>query len=686
MPNERKILVTSALPYANGAIHLGHLVEYIQTDIFVRYQRLRGRVCYYLCADDTHGTPIMLKAEQEGVSPEQLIAKVATEHAQDFADFGISFDRFGSTHSEENRKLAEDFYTKIKAAGHIAVRTIEQAFDPVKQLFLPDRFIKGECPRCHASDQYGDSCEACGATYAPGDLINPVSALSGATPITKSSEHYFFKLNDFAAELKTFTRAGALQPEATHKLDEWLDQGLTDWDISRDAPYFGFRIPGTKDKYFYVWLDAPVGYIATFWQLRNLLEARELTLTEVGEQWSQYDIHHFIGKDILYFHALFWPAMLQAAKFARPKAIHAHGFLTVNGKKMSKSRGTFITARQYLECLPPEYLRYYFAAKLNSAIEDIDLNLDDFRARINSDLVGKLINIASRTSQLLAKHLNNALSATLPNAALYADFLEAGETIGTYYETREYGRAIKTIMDLADRANRYVDEARPWEIARTPERHAELQAVCTQALNLFRVLIAYLKPVLPQTAASVEAFLGGPELTFESIKTPWLSHTIQAYTHLMRRIEATDLQPLTPAQDTPPKSAPQTPPNPPKPPVAGKGQDEDQSPAMITAEEFGHVDLRVARVVGAEYVEGADKLLKLSLDLNEGRTRTVFAGIRHAYTPEALVGRLVVCVANLKPRKMRFGLSEGMVLAASDGNGLFLVNMDEGATPGMKIR
>ncbi len=687
MSNDRKMLVTSALPYANGAIHLGHLVEYIQTDIFVRYQRLRGRVCYYVCADDTHGTPIMLKAEADGVSPEELIAKVAAEHIRDFSDFGIRFDRFGSTHSDENRQLAEDFYHKLRDAGHIAVRTIEQAFDPVKQLFLPDRFIKGECPRCHAADQYGDSCEACGATYAPHDLINPVSALSGATPITKSSEHYFFKLNDFAADLKAFTREGALQPEACHKLDEWLTAGLTDWDISRDAPYFGFRIPGTEDKYFYVWLDAPVGYIATFWQLRNELEGRRLSLSDICDQWSQYEVYHFIGKDILYFHALFWPAMLQAARLARPKSINAHGFLTVNGKKMSKSRGTFITARAYLDCLPPEYLRYYFAAKLNAGIEDLDLNLDDFRARINSDLVGKLVNIASRTSQLLAKYLDNALSDTLPDTTLYQEFLLAGQTIAGHYETREYSRAIKAIMDLADRANRYVDETRPWEMARAVQRRAELQQVCTQALNLFRVLVAYLKPVLPQTATSVETLLGGPELTFESVKTPWLGHTIQPYTHLMRRIEASDIRPLMPDPETPTKAESADPKaGPAKAPTASQTQTPGEDLGLITAEDFGRVDLRVARVVNAEYLEGADKLLKLSLDLGEGRIRTVFAGIRHAYPPESLVGRLVVCVANLKPRKMRFGVSEGMVLAASDGTGLFLVNMDAGAQPGMKIR
>ncbi len=688
MPNDRKVLVTSALPYANGPIHIGHMVEYIQTDVFVRYQRLRGRVCYYLCADDTHGTPIMLKAQAEGISPEQLITRVAAEHLRDFTDFGISFDRFGSTHSDENRILSEHFYTRLAAAGHIATRTIEQAFDPVKQMFLPDRFIRGECPRCHAADQYGDSCESCGATYTPAELINPVSALSGAAPVTRSSEHYFFKLGDFSDDLKAFTASDALPKEAGHKLAEWLTEGLSDWDISRDAPYFGFEIPHAKDKYFYVWLDAPVGYIATFWQLRSRLEGRSLDIDAVRSQWAQYAVHHFIGKDILNFHGLFWPAMLKAASFAQPTAIHVHGFLTINGKKMSKSRGTFITARRYLDCLPAEYLRYYFAAKLNGAIEDIDLNLDDFRARINADLVGKLVNIASRSAQLLARHLDNTLADVLPDAPLYAEFLKASESIEDCYEACEYSRAVKIVMDLADRANRYVDETRPWEIARTPQRRAELQGVCTQALNLFRVLIAYLKPILPETAAKVEALLGGPELNFESVKTPRLACAIQPYTHLMRRIEAADLAPLIDeagGEGVPRKAAPERP-APAKAEPAKTEPKEATASDTIAAEDFARIDLRVARVVAADYVEGADKLLRLSLDLNEGRTRTVFAGIRHAYAPADLVGRLVVCVANLKPRKMRFGVSEGMVLAASDAQGLVVLEPGEGARPGMTIR
>ncbi len=682
MPNDRKILVTSALPYANGPIHLGHLVEYIQTDIYVRYQRLCGRVCYYLCADDTHGTPIMLKAQAEGITPEELIARVGTEHLRDFTDFGISFDRFGSTHSPENRQLAEHFYERLKAGGHIAVRAIEQAYDPVKEMFLPDRFIRGECPRCHAQDQYGDSCEACGATYAPTELIHPVSALSGAAPVTKSSEHYFVTLRHFTDTLRAYTQSGALSEEAGHKLDEWLTEGLSDWDISRDAPYFGFPIPGAHEKYFYVWLDAPVGYIATFWQLRQTLANRALDLASLRREWAEYEVRHFIGKDILNFHGLFWPAMLKAADFAPPQGIHVHGFLTINGKKMSKSRGTFITARQYLDCLPAEYLRYYFAAKINGSIEDIDLNLADFRARINSDLVGKFVNIASRTAQLLTKHLGSELAPSLPDATLYTEFLAAGDTIRACYEARDFARAIKTTMDLADRANRYVDETKPWEIARAAGRHSELQMVCTQALNLFRVLTGYLKPVLPETAAKVEAFLGGPALNFENIKTPWLGHTIRPYTHLMRRIEAADLAAIAGES----LATPEAPPAPAKAVPDKPGKPATGPAEGISAEEFARVDLRAARVIAADYVEGADKLLKLTLDLNEGRTRTVFAGIRHAYAPADLVGRLVVCVANLKPRTMRFGVSEGMVLAASDDADLVLVHPGEGARPGMKIR
>ncbi len=672
MPQSRKLLVTSALPYANGPIHLGHLVEYIQTDIWVRYQRLRGHSCTYVCADDTHGTPIMLKAEQEGMTPEALIARVGEEHARDFADFGISFDYFGSTHCPENEQLSRDIYERSRAGGHIARRTVEQAFDPVKNLFLPDRFIKGTCPRCHSPDQYGDSCEVCGATYAPSDLENPVSALSGATPVTRSSEHYFFRLGDFTASLKTFTETGALQPEAANKLREWLDAGLTDWDISRDAPYFGFSIPDTPDKFFYVWLDAPIGYIATLWRLLNTQAPRPLSLEAIREAWGHYETHHFIGKDILYFHALFWPAMLEAAGLARPHAIHAHGFLTINGKKMSKSRGTFITARDYLAHLPAEYLRYYLAAKLSSHIEDIDLNFDDFRARVNADLVGKLINIASRSAQLLTRFADGRLGTELPDLALFQEFAAAGDDIGAHYEQREYSHAIKRIMDLADRANRYVDDKKPWEMGRDPRQHAALRGVCTQALNLFRVLMAYLQPVLPAASARVSAWLGGIDLSFESARTPLLGISIEPYQHLMRRVEEKDLAWVTTA---------------PEPPAPARTEVPTAQPAaaFIDIADFGRVDLRVAAVIDARKVEGADKLLQLSLDLGEGRLRTVFAGIRRSYDPQTLIGRHVVCVANLAPRTMRFGVSEGMVLAAGDGEGIFLLGVDTGAKPGMPV-
>ncbi len=683
MPQNRKLLVTSALPYANGPIHIGHLVEYIQTDVWVRYQRLRGHSCTYVCADDTHGTPIMLKAEQEGVTPEALIGRVGQEHARDFADFAISFDYFGSTHCPENEKLAQDVYERSRRGGHITTRVVEQAFDPVKNLFLPDRFIKGTCPRCHSPDQYGDSCEVCGATYAPADLENPVSALSGVTPITKSSEHHFFRLADFASSLRAFTEAGSLQPEAANKLREWLDTGLTDWDISRDAPYFGFSIPGAPDKFFYVWLDAPIGYIATLWRLLNIRTGRALSLEQARAAWGEYEIHHFIGKDILYFHALFWPAMLEAAGLARPRAIHVHGFLTVNGKKMSKSRGTFITAREYLEHLPAEYLRYYLAAKLGSHIEDIDLNFDDFRARINADLVGKLVNIASRCAQLLTRFADGRLADQLPDMPLFHEFIAAGNAIGEHYERREYSRAVKLIMELADRANRYVDEARPWEMGRDPQKRMALRGICTQALNLFRILMAYLQPILPVTAARVATWLCAIDLTFESVHAPLVGHTIAPYEHLMRRIEDKDLAWI----GAPANGASQA-----RPKVA-QAAAEEQAPAATTPAsptigiaDFSRVDLRVAAVVDAQLVEEADKLLRLTLDLGDGRPRIVFAGIRRAYDPQTLIGRHVICVANLAPRKMRFGVSEGMVLAAGDGQDIFLLGADAGARPGMQVR
>jgi methionyl-tRNA synthetase len=531
----RKILVTSALPYANGAIHLGHLVEYIQTDIWVRYQKQRGHECYYVCADDAHGTPIMLKADRDGITPEQLITEVGKSHFADFLDFGIAFDNYHCTHSPENKTLSELVYKRLRDAGHISSRTITQAFDPVKNMFLPDRFIKGDCPKCGAKDQYGDGCEVCGANYSPTDLKNPVSAISGATPIEKESEHYFFNLADFTDMLRKWTTAGHLQPEVRNKLAEWLEGGLQQWDISRDAPYFGFEIPDAPNKYFYVWLDAPIGYMASF---QNLCDKTDLKFEDFWGKDSNVELYHFIGKDIIYFHALFWPAMLSGANFRTPDAIFAHGFLTVNGEKMSKSRGTFITARTYLDHLNPEYLRYYFAAKLSSSVDDLDLNFDDFSQRVNSDLVGKVVNIASRCSGFIRKKFDNQLSATCAEPELFAEFIAANETIADSYENREFGKAMREIMALADKANAYIDDKKPWAIAKEEGKDAELQDVCSVAINLFRILAAYLKPVLPVLSSEAEAFLNSPVTTWIDQLQPLTNHTLNDFKPLMTRVEA----------------------------------------------------------------------------------------------------------------------------------------------------
>ncbi|MDX1252607.1 MAG: methionine--tRNA ligase [Gammaproteobacteria bacterium] len=682
----RKILVTSALPYANGPIHLGHMLEHIQTDIWVRFQKMRGHDCRYVCADDAHGTPIMLRAQQEGVTPETLIERIGQEHRADFAGFGIGFDNYYSTHSPENREFAHLIYQRLRQAGHIATRTIIQAYDPVKNMFLPDRFIRGECPRCGAKDQYGDSCEVCGATYSPTDLKNPVSTLSGATPVEKESEHYFFKLGDFEAMLREWTRGGALQPEIANKLDEWFDAGLQDWDISRDAPYFGFEIPDAPGKYFYVWLDAPIGYMAS---LKNLLEKQPAKLTFDG-YWgadSEAELYHFIGKDIVYFHALFWPAMLEGAGFRKPTAIFAHGFLTINGQKMSKSRGTFIKARTYLDHLNPEYLRYYFAAKLSSRVEDIDLSLDDFTNRVNADLVGKVVNIASRCAGFINKRFDGLVSAnplTLHNwKAPHHTFCEAGKTIAAHYEARQYSHAIREITALADIANQYIDEKKPWVIAKQPGREEELQQVCSLGLELFRILMIYLKPVLPEMAAKAEAFLNVPPLQWKDCGESLAQHRINPFTPLMTRVEKDKIDAML-AAEGPVVSAAKEPGEP-----AGASTTLIQSDpigATITYDDFAKVDLRIARIVNAEHVEGAEKLLKLTLDLG-GETRTVFAGIKSAYAPETLVNRLTVMVANLAPRKMKFGLSEGMVLAAGPGGkDIFLLSPDSGAQPGMRVK
>ena len=877
----RKILVTSALPYANGSIHLGHLVEYIQTDIWVRFQKMQGNTCHYVCADDTHGTPIMLRAEKEGVTPEQLIARVWQEHYDDFAAFHVKFDNYGSTNSDETRSLAQDIYRKLKAAGLIEVRSVEQFYDPAKQMFLPDRFIKGECPKCHAKDQYGDNCEACGATYAPTELINPYSAVSGAQPERRNSDHYFFKLSDprCQAFLREWTKSGTLQAEASNKMQEWLggddENKLSDWDISRDAPYFGFEIPDAPGKYFYVWLDAPVGYMGSFKQLckkRSLTpdpsdgttshstwlandasqvewlvvpsegwgEGVPLNFDDYWKQGSDAELYHFIGKDILYFHALFWPAMLEHSGFRTPTKLFAHGFLTVNGEKMSKSRGTFITARSYVEHIKnAEYLRYYYAAKLNGTMEDLDLNLDDFVAKVNSDLIGKYINIASRCAGFISKRFDGRLSECDKTAT--ARFLNAFESneIARCYEERDFARALREIMHLADAANQYIAEKKPWELAKQEGRDAELHEACSTALTLFRDITLYLKPVLPELAAQVEAFLNIHPLMWDGV---WQAlpagHVINTYQHLAARLDPKlieamvaanqeSMKPMieshSPARHAEAQQHAITSAVPPPSPIgrgAGGegahklpmpesvkafarklrkeqtdaeslmwallrdkrlggakfrrqhpfqpyvldffcheanlaveldgGQDSEAqahderrsaylkskgidvlrfwnnevlaeteavlekiwweldarkviatSPSapsplaplpvgegnFISIDDFSKVDLRVARIVNAEHVEGAEKLLKLTLDIGEANPRTVFAGIKSAYDPEKLKGRMTVMVANLAPRKMKFGMSEGMVLAASgEAPGLFILSPDEGAQPGMRIK
>lgn len=675
---QRQILVTSALPYANGPIHVGHLVEYIQTDIWARFQKMRGHICYYVCADDAHGTPIMLRAEQEGISPERLIERIGREHRADFSAFSVAFDNFYSTHSPENRRLAESIYQTLNAAGHISRRTIKQAFDPGKKMFLPDRFIRGGCPSCGAADQYGDSCEACGATYSPTDLKNPVSALSGATPVERESEHYFFRLADFEAMLRDWTRAGRLQTEVGNKLDEWFEAGLQEWDISRDAPYFGFEIPSAPGKYFYVWLDAPMGYLASF---KNLCKARGLDFEAWTRADSETELYHFIGKDIIYFHALFWPAILHGSGFRTPTAIFAHGFLTVDGQKMSKTRGTFITARAYLEHLDPEYLRYYFAARLGAGIDDIDLNLDDFLLRVNSDLVGKVVNIASRSAGFIERRFAGRLSSGHHDAELFNGLAGAAEDIAGAYERREYAEAMRAIMALADRTNQYIDGHKPWLIAKEPARERELQAICSQGLNCFRLLMLYLKPVLPVLAEQAEAFLNIEPLQWADAETALRGHTINPFKPLLKRVEKKRIEAMIEA------SKEDLGPGPAAAPKIGADGPPAANPLApeITIDDFNKIDLRVAKIIRAVEVEGADKLLRLTLDLG-GETRNVFAGIKAAYSPEALQGRLTVMVANLAPRKMRFGISEGMVLAAgAGGQELYLLNPADGATPGMRI-
>ena len=675
----RKILITSALPYANGAIHLGHLLEHIQTDIWVRYQKMRGHECYYICADDTHGTPIMLRAESEGITPEALIARVHDEHLRDFTGFHVAYDNYHSTHAAENREIVNEVYLKLRDAGFIERKTIAQYYDTAKEMFLPDRFIKGQCPKCGALDQYGDNCEVCGATYSPTDLINPVSAMSGTPPVHRESEHYFFKLSDCEAFLRSWTRSGTLQREAANKLDEWFSAGLQNWDISRDAPYFGFEIPDAPNKYFYVWLDAPIGYMGSF---RNLAERIHLDYDAWWRAGSDTELYHFIGKDILYFHALFWPAMLEAANYRKPNGIFAHGFLTVNGAKMSKSRGTFITAESYLASgLNPEWLRYYFASKINGSMEDIDLSFDDFIARVNSDLIGKYINIASRTAGFISKRFDGKLAALPAQSPLLDSVRKAADSIAECYENLDYGRALREIMHLTDTANQYVNDHKPWELAKQPGQEALLHEVCSVSLNLFRLLTVYLKPVLPKLAADIEQFLDIAPLTWADAATLLTDHAINPYRHLMTRVEQQQIDTVIAANTA--KAAPEA-------AAATPAQPATQNAPVldtVSVDDFAKIDLRVARIVNAEHVDGADKLIRLTLDIGEAVPRNVFAGIKSAYDPAQLIGRMTVMVANLAPRKMKFGVSEGMVLAASgDTPGLFILSPDEGATPGMRVK
>ncbi|MEM1229501.1 MAG: methionine--tRNA ligase [Pseudomonadota bacterium] len=674
----RRILVTSALPNANGDIHLGHLLEHIQTDIWVRFQRLRGHECLYVCADDTHGTATMLKAEQEGIEPEVLIERVRAAHAADFAGFNVGHDNYYSTHSEENRHYAELIYGRLKDRELIFTREVEQLFDPERGLFLADRFVKGACPNCGTEDQYGDNCEACGATYDALELKAPRSLLSGATPTRKASTHYFFDLPQYADMLRAWTGSGAVQREVANKLAEWLDAGLKPWDISRDAPYFGFRIPGTDDKYFYVWMDAPIGYMAS---LKHLLDqGSSLRFEDFWATDSTAEVHHFIGKDIVNFHALFWPAVLDGAGFRKPTRVHAHGFVTVDGAKMSKSRGTFINAGTYLEHLQPDYLRYYYATKLNGTVDDIDINLDDFVSRVNSDLVGKVVNIASRCAGFINKQFDSQLSATLPAPELQAALTEPAEEIAALYEQGDTARAMREISTLADRANQYIAEQAPWALMKEPERRAEVQSICTQGINLFRLLMIYLKPVVPAMATAAEAFLGAGPLRWQDLEAPLLDHRIATFKPLMTRLERKQLDAMINAsREADPASADAD-------AATESGAPADAAASTIDIQTFNQVELRVARVVQASAVEGADKLLQLTLDVGELGQRQVFSGIKSAYAPEDLVGRLTVLVANLAPRKMKFGVSEGMVLAAGTGKeGIFLLSPDSGAAPGMIV-
>jgi methionyl-tRNA synthetase len=679
----RRILVTSALPYANGQIHLGHLLEHIQTDIWVRFQRMRGNQVIYVCADDTHGTATMLRAENEGVTPEVLIERLRADHIRDFEGFLISHDNYYSTHSPENQARSELIYNRAKAGGHIFTEQVQQLYDPVKALFLADRFVKGTCPKCGAPDQYGDNCENCGATYAATDLGEPRSVLSGTPPQLRSSEHYFFDLAAFTNVIRAWLPNGT-QPEVANKLKEWLDAGLKAWDISRDAPYFGFRIPGTDDKYFYVWLDAPIGYMASF---ENWLKNHnDFTFDEFWNAAAHTEVHHFIGKDIINFHCLFWPALLTAANYRTPTRVHVHGFVTVDGTKMSKSRGTFVDGSTYLQFLRPEYLRYYYAAKLNGSVDDIDINLDDFVQRVNSDLVGKLVNIASRCAGFITKQFAGHLANELAEPELHAEFAAASERIAACFEVDDTAKAVREIMALADKANQYVATAAPWTLAKDPARREDVQRICTQGLNLFRQLLVWVRPILPRIAAEAEAFLNVSPLTWADAATPLLGSRINPYVPLLTRLERPTIDAMIDASRVPVEGEGASANTTASTAAAKKtGEPAVTAAPVISIDEFQKVSLKVAKVLAAKAVEGADKLLELRLDVGDHQ-RTVFSGIKSAYNPDVLVGRLVVVVANLAPRKMRFGTSEGMVLAAGPGGGdIFLIAPDSGAVPGMDV-
>jgi len=679
--NQRKILITSALPYANGDIHLGHLMEAIQTDIWVRLQKLRGHDCVWVCADDAHGTAIMLSAEAQGITPQQLIDQVNQQHQKDFADFLIGYDNFYTTHSEENRHFSESMYKAMDANGHIKRRAIKQLFDPEKNLFLADRYIVGTCPKCKTEDQYGDNCEACGSTYSPSELINPRSAISGAVPVEKESEHFFFDLPAFKDMLQQWTRSGALQDQVANKLSEWLDEELQQWDISRDAPYFGFEIPGAPGKYFYVWVDAPIGYMASF---KNYCDREGVDFDSYWQTDSDAELYHFIGKDIINFHTLFWPAVLTSSGYRTPTAVFAHGFLTVDGTKMSKSRGTFVNARTYLDHLNPEYLRYYLAAKLSAGIDDLDLNLEDFALRVNSDLVGKVVNIASRCAGFINKGFEGRLAEQPDNLELLQGIQSIKAEVTAHFESREYGKAIRLIMAQADRANQYINDKEPWVIAKTDKQSAELQAICSTGINAFRLLLCYLKPVLPAMTEKAEAFLNVEPLQWDDVDHLLTGHRLNKFQPLITRVETDKIQAMIDA--TQKAYAAQQEKLASKAAAAATGFEPE-----IGFDDFAKIDLRVARILEAEHVEGADKLLTLKLDLGPDQngdpiTRQVFSGIKSAYQPAELVGKLTVVVANLQPRKMKFGLSEGMILAAGPGGKeIWLIAPDAGAEPGLRV-